>query len=137
MTGFFFFIMLSAPTTRPRRVSTSAVVTMAVLEHSPRVVLWMQTWLFRSFAGFACESMYRFQGNSASNTTNIFVVFVFSHFSKQLFKFLCLITLFGELQLYSSFSVIFDPHRPALFSSIGLSSVREAGKGSLDPVVLH
>lgn len=34
----FYFITVSAPTSRPQRVSTSTVVTVIALEHSPWVV---------------------------------------------------------------------------------------------------
>lgn len=73
-----FFIMLSAPTSRARRVSTGTLVTLPVREHSPWVALRMQTSLFKSFARFTCESVYHFQGNSGSNISNIFVILVFT-----------------------------------------------------------
>lgn len=54
---FFCFIMLSAPTSRPWRVSTVTVVTVIVLKLSSWASLGILARGFRSFARFACKSM--------------------------------------------------------------------------------
>lgn len=77
---FFSFIMLYAPTSRPGRVSTVTVVPVIVLKPSSWPSLGIQACGFRSFARFACNSVHRFQGNSATNTSSIFIVVIFSLF---------------------------------------------------------